>query len=323
MYKREFDALVSSKKLPNYMLLYGACEYQIQIAEDEILNFWGKEGVLKFYFDEYDFKSARAYLSQSSLFGDQNTLILKVEKSPPSKEIEALIELCNKNDINNLLLVFFGDDAKAKTLIKPFGKNFVRFFKPNLNEALTFLHVEAKKINLNISNFALQHLYTTHNENLSFSVNELEKLALLNKEISVKDIDNLVCGMGEVSIEDFIVKLLDKKDIVQMYKSINENGSVDEIRLINSLQSYLAGLFAFHSYIKLNGNFDALKILGYPLPPQLAKQRADQSIRLKLDTYSKLFTILVNTEYELKTNSHIDKNSLLIATFLELQRALN
>ncbi|MDR0761762.1 MAG: DNA polymerase III subunit delta [Campylobacteraceae bacterium] len=322
MYKRDFDLLLSSKNIPRTIFLYGACDYQLSLLEDEILKSWGEGEILKFYFDEYDFKSAKSYLSQSSLFGDKNIALLKLEKAPPQKEIEELVKLCEKNDINHLLFVFYGEDAKAKDIAKAFGKSFVRVFKPNPSEAIKFLSNEAKKRDLNISSFVLQNLYAVQNENLSLAVSELSKLSLLNKEITIADIDNLVFGMGNVELETFIVKLLGSEKIISLYKTINESGTVDEIRLINAIQSHLSQLFLFHAYIKMNGSFDAEKILGHPLPPQIAKQRSETAMRIKLKTFSSLFKVLINAEFALKTNSNLDKESYMLSTLLEIQECL-
>ncbi|MDR1614524.1 MAG: DNA polymerase III subunit delta [Campylobacteraceae bacterium] len=322
MYKRDFDLLLASKNIPRALFLYGACEYQLSLLENDILSSWGEGEVLKFYFDEYDFKTVKAYLSQSSLFGDKNIVLLKLEKAPSQKEIEEFVRLCEKNDINHLLFIFYGEDAKAKDAAKAFGKSFVRVFKPNPNEALKFLSSEAKKINLNISGFVLQNLYSVQNENLSLAVSELPKLSLLNKEITNADIDNLVFGMGSVELETFINKLLNGENITNLYKTISGSGSIDEIRLINAIQSHLYQLFLFHAYIKINGSFDAEKILGHPLPPQIAKQRSEMAMRIKIKTFGKLFKILTNAEFSLKTNSNLDKDSYMLSTILEMQNML-
>jgi DNA polymerase-3 subunit delta len=322
MYKRDFDLILASKNIPRLLFLYGACDYQLSLLENEILTAWGKDNILKFYFDEYDFKSAKAYLSQTSLFGDKNIILLKLEKAPVQKEIEELAKLCEKNDVNHLLFIFYGDDAKAKVIAKIFGKSFVRVFKPNTAEAVKFLSSEAKKINLNISDFVLHNLYSVQNENLFLAVNELKKLSLLNKEISIADIDNLVFGMGNVELETFITKLLNKEKIIGLYKTINESGTIDEIRLINAIQSHLFRLFLFHAYIKINGSFDAEKILGHPLPPQIAKQRSETAMRIKTKTFAKLFKILTNAEFILKTNSNLDKESCMLSTLMRVQECL-
>ncbi|MDR1975504.1 MAG: DNA polymerase III subunit delta [Campylobacteraceae bacterium] len=322
MYKKDFDLILASKNIPRALFLYGACDYQLSLLEGEILALWGGGEMLKFYFDEYDFKGAKAYLSQASLFGDKNIMLLKLEKAPAQKEVEELVELCKKNDINHLLFIFYGEDAKAKDITKAFGKSFVRVFKPNPSEAVKFLSNEAKKINLNISGFVLQNLYAVQNENLSLAVSELAKLSLLNREVSNIDIDNLIFGMGNIELETFVTKLLNGDKITAMYKTISQNGVIDEIKLINAIQSHLFGLFLFHSYIKINGSFDAEKILGHPLPPQLAKQRSETAMRLKPKTFAKLLKTLTNAEYALKTNSNLDKESYMISTLIEVQECL-
>jgi DNA polymerase-3 subunit delta len=322
MYKRDFDLLLSSKNIPRTIFLYGACDYQLSLLENEILKLWDEDNILKLYFDEYDFKSAKSYLNQTSLFSNKNIFLLKLEKAPPQKEIEELTKLCEKSDVNHFLFIFYGEDAKAKEIAKAFGKSFVRVFKPNPNEALKFLIDEAKKIDLNISNFVLQHLYSTHNENLSLSINELAKLSLLNREISNFDIDNLIFGMGDIALETFITKLLNDEKIINMYKTVAQNGTIDEIRLINAIQSHLFQFFLFHAYIKMNGTFDPEKILGHPLPPQIAKQRSEMAMKIKSKTFAKLFKVLVNAEYALKTNSNLDKESYIISTLLKLQECL-
>ncbi|MDR1461169.1 MAG: DNA polymerase III subunit delta [Campylobacteraceae bacterium] len=322
MYKKDFDLLLNSKNIPRALFLYGACDYQLSFLENEILNLWEGSEVLKFYFDEYDFKAAKTYLSQASLFGDKNIMLLKLEKAPPQKEVEELVKLCEKSDINYFLFIFYGEDAKAKELTKSFGKSFVRVFKPNQNDAIKFLNNEARKINLNISGFVLQNLYLVQNENLSLAVSELAKLSLLNREVSIADVDNLVFGMGNVELETLITKLLNGEKIVGLYKMVSQSGTVDEIRVINAIQSHLFQLFLFHAYIKINGSFDAEKILGHPLPPQIAKQRSEIAMRLKPKIFTKLFKVLTNAEFALKTNSNLDKESYILSALLEMQSFL-
>jgi DNA polymerase-3 subunit delta len=324
MYKREFDLLLASKNIPRALFLYGACDYQLSLLENEILTSWGRGEVLKFYFDEYDFKALKAYLSQASLFGDKNIALLKLDKAPPQKELEELVRLCEKNDMNYLLLIFYGEDTKnLKEMVKKvFDKSFIRVFKPSPNEALKFLSIEAKKIDLNISGFVLQSLYSVQNENLSLAVSELPKLSLLNKEITNIDIDNLVFGMGSVELEAFATKLLNGESVTNLYKTISQSGNISEINLINAIQSHLFKLFLFHAYIKINGSPDAESILGYSLPPQIAKQWSEMAIRMKSKTFGKLFKIFTNAEFTLKTNSNLDKESFMLSTLLEIQSLL-
>lgn len=328
MYKREFENLLKAKKIPKVSFFYGACEYQNNFLANELLLLLGanSEEKLTLYFDEYTFSTAKNFISQSSLFGDRNILILKTDKPLPTKEAETLIELCGKNDSSYLIYQFFGEDKKALTLTKLFEKSshalFVRLFKADMNEALNILSAQANKQGLSIDRYVLQHLYTVHMEDLSLCANEFEKLSLLGKEITINDIDRLVYGLGSVSMEHFMTKLFEKKDLSEIYERIIEGGGVEEMRILNATQSHLSQLFLFHAYIKMHGSFDAKAILGYALPQPIAQQRSHQSIKIDLTTYHKLFELLAHTEYKLKKVSGVEKNALLLSSLIKLQSYL-
>ncbi len=324
MYKREFENLLNSNRLPKSILLYGECDYQNNYFADKIIFSWSEpeDEKLLLHYDEYDFTTAKNHLNQSSLFGGQNIILIKTDKTIPKKELDTLIGLCEKSENSFLLFQYFGDSKKATTIAKSFKKNFVRFFKPNLGEALNLLHVKAKEVGLNINNYALQHLYLLQLEDLSLCVNEFEKLSILNKEITVSDIDRIVYGLGSVGLDSFIEKLLKKENIKESFATLCESGNADEVRVINAIQSYLSQLLLFHMYIKIHGSFDARAILGYPLPPQLAKQRADHSIKIDMQSYKNMLEHLTNSELTLKKLKNIDKNSYLISSLIKLQSYL-
>ncbi|ACZ11895.1 DNA polymerase III subunit delta [Sulfurospirillum deleyianum] len=328
MYKREFETTLKSGKIPKSTLLYGACHYQNNFLATEILRLLkvNPDEKTVMYFDEYAFASAKNFLSQSSLFGDRNIFILKSDKTVPTKELEVLIDLCAKNDSSYFIYQYFGEDKKATPMSKLFEKKnegaFVRLFKADFNEALQLLQNHANALGLLIDRYALQHLYMIHMEDLSLCANECEKLLSLNKEIHINDINTLVYGLGSVSMDRFIAKLLEKKDIKEDFERLVEGDGMDEIRIINAIETYVSQLFLFHSYVKLHGSFDAKAILGYPLPSQLATQRYEQSIKIQLATYQALFSLLTSTEYHLKKTSHLDKNCFLLSSLIKLQSYL-
>ncbi|HIP45035.1 MAG TPA: hypothetical protein EYG93_06865 [Sulfurospirillum arcachonense] len=324
MYKREFENLLNSNKLPKTILFYGECNYQNNYFSDKVIENWSEPGdeKLLFHYDEYDFTTAKNHLSQSSLFGGQNIIIVKSDKAIPKKELDILVGLCEKSDNSFLLFQYFGDSKKATSIAKSFKKSFVRFFKPNLGEALSLLNLKAKEVGLNINGYTLQHLYMLHLEDLSLCVNEFEKLALFNREIHSVDIDRVVFGLGSVGLDNFVEKLLKKEDVKDSFVVLSESGEADQVKVINSIQSYLSQLLLFHMYIKMNGTFDARAILGYPLPPQLAKQRADHSIRIDMQSYKNMLEHLAKSELTLKKMKNIDKNSYLISSLIKLQSYL-
>jgi len=324
MYKRDFEGLLNSNRLPKSMLLYGECDFQNNYFSTKVTEQWSEAGdeKLLLHYDEYDFTTVKNHLSQSSLFGGQNIVVIKSDKAIPKKELDVLVALCEKSDNSFLLFQYFGDSKKAANIAKSFKKNFVRFFKPNLGEALSLLNLKAKEVGLNISGYSLQHLYQLQLEDLSLCVNEFEKLALFDREVQSSDIDRVVYGLGAVGLDGFVEKLLKKEDIKDSFLTLSESGGADEVRVINAIQSYLSQLLLFHMYIKMNGTFDARAILGYPLPPQLAKQRADHSIRIEIQTYKNMLEHLAKTELALKKVKNLDKNSYLISSLIKLQAYL-
>jgi DNA polymerase III subunit delta len=328
MYKREFEALLKAKKIPKALFLYGACEYQNNYLAQELLRLLDvcAEEKMLMYFDEYHFASAKNFIAQSSLFGDRNILIIKTDKAIPAKELETLVELCGKNESSYLICQFFGEDKKATPSTKAFEKashaQFVRLFKAELGDALSLLEKHAFTIGLRIDRYVLQHLYLVHAEDLSLCINECEKLSLLERDVSIQDIDTLVYGLGTVSMEHFMAKLFEKKDISEVFERLIEGDGMEEMRVLNAIESHLCQLFLFHSYIKLHGSFDAKAILGYALPTPIATQRSNQSIKIDLKTYQTLFELLLNTEYTLKKLSNVDKNTQLLSSLIKLQSYL-
>lgn len=327
MYKRELENLLRNNSLPKSIFLYGACSYQIDYFGEQIANIWsgGVEEITTFYFDDYDFSTVKNYLNQSSLFGDKNIVVLKIQKTIPKKELDVLVSICKKTDYSFLLVQNY-DEQKAKNMTKSFAKkqssDFVRFFRLHVNEAVGFIAQKAKLLHINIQPYAMQHLLLTHNENLSLAIGELPKLAILEHEVTKSDIDRLVYGLGGVGLDNFISNLVEKKDIKKEFQTLSEGGEYDEIFIINSLQSYISQLFLFHSFMKINGHFDARAVLGYPLPPDIAKRRASQCVRLSVSTYEEMLKSLAFAEITLKKGSFADKNTYLLSLLLKLQKIL-
>jgi DNA polymerase-3 subunit delta len=178
------------------VLLYGANEYLIDYYIDLYKSeLDAKESMLTLYFDEWDFTLAKTYLSQTSLFGGTNLLIVKNDKKIPKKELDRLIELVQKSSDNYFLFEYKGVAKDAKSLQASFspkkGANWLRLFEPSLRENIAFLQRKSTHIKLEIDHYALQHLLLLLNNNLALCANELNKLAILKGKVTSKDIDRL------------------------------------------------------------------------------------------------------------------------------------
>jgi len=325
MYKRELDNLIKDSAFPKSLLLYGEEFYTSYYIKKILPLITVKDNILSYFFDEYDFAGAKNFISQPSLFGDINLLYIKHDKKIAKKELDTLVELCKINSNSFFYFEFLGEDRVAKDLTKSFSKkkgaDFVRFFKPTVGESINILSQRARELNLNIDAQAIRELLMVENDNLSLCFKELEKLALLDRKITSNDIREHIFGVGEIVLDDFIVKLLKKEDIKGEVETIIESGS-DEIRVINAISNYITMLLEFHLYIKANGSFDTKEILGYPLPPVLAKERASLSIKITPLQYELMIKELLKSEFLLKNEKNVDKNTILYATLIKLQSFL-
>ncbi|MDH4945101.1 DNA polymerase III subunit delta [Sulfurimonas sp. C5] len=320
MYKAEFDKHIQNKSVSNAFVFFGESIFLIDMYTKLMTNIEDANAIT-FYYDEYDFNSAKAHLSQASLFGDRNILIIKSEKKVNKKELDTLLELCEKNPDNVFVYAYYGSDHKTYT--KAFAKTkamSVRFFNPKDYEAQNIVLSLASQKDIKIDKYTIAHLLKIHNSDISLAANELDKLSVFDREISTKDIDNIVFGLGEINLEDFIKKLLEKRDITEDLQNILEHGE-DEIRILTTITSYITQLYMFNIYIRVNGAPNALDILGYPAPKFVVDAKANQAIKIKPQTYYKLHELLLQNELKMKS-SHNDKGAILRSTLIKLQKTL-
>ncbi len=318
MYKAEFDKILERGVKERNFILFGESAFFIdrycaQLSDIEDAN------KLTFYFDEYDFASAKTHLGQASLFGGTNLLVIKSEKKIPKKELETLFELCNKGD-NRFVYAYYGSDHKSyNNAFKKLGVLTVRFFTPKHNEAISILMQEANKNGLQIDNYTLNHLLSLHNGKVELALSELEKLALLAQgPIGNKDIDALVYGMGEVDLQTFIKEFWQKKDFLPNLERLLESGE-DEIRIVTALNTFLHELYLFNIYIRINGHADAKAILGYNPPQFVINEKAQMAMKIKPKTYYVLTKKLLDAELKMKSANN-DKRAILYATLLEISK---
>ena len=322
MYKNEFDKHIQNKTVSNSFIFFGESNFLIDMYTKMLTNV-EDANILNYYFDEYDFNSAKAHLSQGSLFGDRNILIIKSEKKIPKKDLDSLLELCDKNPDNIFVYAYYGADYKTYNNKKAFAKTnvmSVRFFHPKEYEAQNIVFQLAQEKNVNIDKFTISHLLKIHNGDIALAANEIEKFRVYDRAITTKDVDNLVYGLATINLDDFIKKLLEKKDFRPDLLNILEHGE-DEIRIVSAITSYLTQLYMFNIYIRINGAPNALEILGYPAPSFVVEQKASVAIKIKPLTYSKLHELLLNSELQMKS-ANVDKSAILLSSLIRLQKLL-
>jgi DNA polymerase III subunit delta len=322
MYQREFDQKLK-QALPKAVLLYGENDYLIDHYIDLYVNQTdAKESMLSLYHDEWDFEQAKNFLSQTSLFGGTNLVVVKHDKKIPKKELDILVELANKNDDNYFLYAYTGAAKDAKSMQAAFtekkGGVWVRFFEPNIRDGVAMLQQKAQQIHLDIDHYALQHLMLLLNNNLALCANELEKLAILNMKVTSKDIDNLVYSTAPLATEQLLIDLFNKKPITDTITKLLDLGE-DEASLLRSTQYFVNQIFLFHAYIKLHGHVDSAAILGYKLPKHIEDQKAQLALRVKSAALLKIFEHLLESEIRIKQAPATQKEVMLYSMLIKLQ----
>lgn len=320
MYKNEFDKHIQNNSISNSFVLFGESSFLIDMYTKKLTAI-EDASLLQFYHDEYDFNSAKAHLSQASLFGGQNILIIKSEKKVPKKDLDILIDYCEKNPDNLFVYAYYGNDHKTYT--KAFSKKStmsVRFFNPNQGESIFTVAQVARESSVNIDNYTITHLLGIHNGDVALACNEIDKFRVHDREITTKDVDNLVFGLAQINVDDLIKKLFNKKDFKDELLNIIEHGE-DEIRVITAITAYLTQLYMFNIYIRVNGAPNAMDILGYPAPKFVVEEKSALSLRFKPNTYYKLHELLLESELKMKS-SNVDKSSILLSTMIRVQQLL-
>jgi DNA polymerase-3 subunit delta len=323
MKRQDLDRLIQSGTPPRTIMLYGDSHFLIDRYTRQ-LGAYQDANLLSLYHGEYDFSQAKAHLSQGSLFGGQNVLIIKSEKKVPKKDLDTLIALSEKNPDNVLIYAYYGTDFK-KTTTAAFtpksGGVAIRFFTPYAGEAKNILMQEAGALKIQLDQHAAFHLLELHNHDLALSCNELEKLQIFQRPVGIKEIDALVHGMGEVKIDQLIQRVLRKEEFLDDLQRVLESGE-DEIRILTAISGFVTQLYLFYVYIKLHGSANSAEILGFRLPPSVEKERTQLCIRFKQHTYTQMLALLMESELKMKSSGTPEKNALLIASLIQLQNLL-
>lgn len=301
MYRKDLDSLLK-KSAPRAVLLYGESDFLIHYYSLKIAKqITEPSNKTTFYYSDYDFRAVMDILGQSSLFGDENLVVLKLDKKLPKKEIDSLLNAISHNANNSLIVEFYRSDSKTnaeysqdfRTFASAFkgdGVIDVRFFAPNFYESLALLRERANELNLKIEDRLLGVILDLQNNDLSIAHNELEKFTIFDTPISVDDIHRLCYGLGSVSIDELYNAIFDKKDAYDILQKIQEEG-LDDMEILRDMERYFYQLFLFFAYIKSNGSPNAKDILGFAPPQMIVDKIAARSIRIKEGGYQSIFEI--------------------------------
>ena len=317
MYRNEFDNHLRQNKKFNAYMFYGQSVFLVEHYALKIARLHGQnDEIEKLYFDDYDFKYAKDKLLQSSLFSSNNILLIKLEKKVPKKEVEELIEACNINPDSTVIFSCLGD-SDFKTMGNYFSPKTnsvsIRMFSPSNPEAIKLLENEAKGLNINYDISALNHLYFMHKNDLSLCMNDLSKLAILDKKITSDEVNTYCFGIGNVSFEEFLNNLIEGNDISEDLTLLLDEG-VNEIYLLTQVTSFVQQLFMISSYARAIGAPNPKEILGFIPPKNIWERKSKLAINIKPEVFQKMLEYLLNIELEFKTSKIDNQNLYLQAT---------
>jgi len=323
VYQKDLDALLlkDSSGLPCSFLLFGYCRYLSTLYCERLLTlFSGESDTLKMYFDEYNFESAKNFLSQSSLFGDKLILVVKNDKKIPKKDVKELIEAAQRN--NGLFIFeYFGDISVNKEDYHKTFSSFTRFFQPNnLQEIVALARTEATKYNLSIEDKYLSKIAYAMNMDLELISNEIRKLSALDLPIDDEIIKNVVLNNENINSDKFYELVLLKKSFAQELEFILEKQGSSEVDVTLGFERFVYDILLTKLSIKLFG--DAKSAFGYNPPQEILKMRQTLAVSIKDDNLTKILDTLLQTDSELKKSKNPDKKLLLVQNLIKIQSFL-
>lgn len=331
MDKKALD-LYLQKSAPQATLLYGDGEFWIGYYSKKIASMiTTPENVMSFYYEEYNYSQVYDLLSQSSLFGDNTLVVLKIDKKISKKELGNFLEALRKNANNSLIIEFYKKDSRSvgdysrdyKEMASAFKAERaieVRFFAPRIAESQKILEQKSQELGIKIHPRVLACLLEMQNWDLSIALKELEKFALFDKEIEVEDVLNLCSALGSFEVEDLIGALIRKKDVAGIYARLEEEG-VDDMSILNAISTHFYRLFLVFSYMRAYGEIDIKASLGYLPPPQIVNSLKQEAMAIREEQYKEIFELCLQWRQSIMQGRAKILNSLMaLRRFQEILR---
>jgi DNA polymerase III delta subunit len=276
---------------------------------------------LKLYYDEFNFSAAFTHLSSPGLFNEGNLLVVRIDKKIESKNLTALLNAIGKNATSYMLFIYEADDAKAKlAYLKEEGfYAVVRFFAPKLEEAKRILKEAAAKIDAELNDAQAQHLLKINENNLSFAIADLGKIAVYDQTNSAL-IDLISAGHSDGDCYRLIETLVEKRQSFypELERLFLQNAT--EMSVLLELIGAFRQLFMFSCAMRL-GN-DSKDFLGYFLPKDIDEARKKLASRFKPSRWVKILEALSELELSFKQTATQEKKALLYAFLIKLQTTL-
>ncbi|MBX7491460.1 DNA polymerase III subunit delta [Helicobacter turcicus] len=336
MYKKELDTKLAKNIPIRAIFLYGADAFLIGYYGEKIAKIALDRGCEKnsFHFNAFDFQNALNCFLQGSLFGNEALVWIKVDKKIPKKQLDSLVEALLKNGNGTLILEFYQAENKtsveymadARTMVGSFGASLakhgvfeVRFFVPNLYEAMPILQEYARELQIKIPDFLLHKIFEQQNLDLGLSIAELRKYGIFEQEITAEMIESLGYGLGSVEVDEILELLLLKKPYFMKLSQFIEQG-FDENQLVRAVQKYFFTLFLLTSHIRLKGDSNLSEALGYNPPKAILDRKKAFATTIKETQYESIFFVLNTWREELFKG--INRGNGFLSALIKIQAIL-
>jgi DNA polymerase-3 subunit delta len=208
----------------------------------------------------------------------------------------------------------------TRSFAKKNGVDSCRFFKLNPYESLAVLKDIAREKNINIQDHTINHLLVLQDYDLGLCSSELDKLSLLEHEITNKDVDILSFNLSHITSETLVDNFFNKVELKSDIQRFLDEGGLER-DLINALTTYITKLFEATIYMKIYGNFDARAVLGYIPPKQILDKIGGRAVRLDFEKYNEILSLLGELTLDISRIT-IDKASILISRLNKIQAIL-
>ncbi|MDR1452087.1 MAG: hypothetical protein LBI57_07155 [Helicobacteraceae bacterium] len=324
MKQRDFDRRLSSSPPLKAAILWGDPSLTEIYADRYLKRLPGDLSVVKLYYDEFDLSAALTHLSSPGLFNEGNLLIARIEKKIDLKVVSSLLEAIRKNKASYMLLIYEAEDAKAKSAALEKGEKggefyaVVRFYPPKTPEAAKALIDAAAKKGLELSDAQARRLLSVNDDNLSFALTDLDKLAVYGETTSAL-IDFVGAGYSDGDCFRLISALIDKRPFYAELERLFLQTD-NEMEILLELNRAFRQLFAFFCAMRLGK--EIRDFLGYVLPKDIDEARRELASRFRRSRWVNVFEALSALELSFKQSDVREKRSLLYALLIRFQTNL-
>lgn len=309
MYEKDFPRVLNQKI--DYFFIYGSCELSLFLRLEQLKKKFSCEQKLFLSQSDYSLNTAYDFLSQNSIFSNSKLLIIESTKALSSKDLKALISLCD----DEKKLIFCLRNIKAQADIeKVFNGYFLRVFdKKNTNERMNILNDFCAFYNIKASYEAL--LFLERNYEFDIFKAGCELLKYKNLSLNINDLKEQVSEDDFINFDDFFFAFIFNDEVNNLIYSIVN--SEDSIALLNKLYSQFLRLFSIIAYVKENANIDFKVCLGYTPPIDVCK-KLEQAARI-IDYKTKdILLLLQECELDLKRYSSDYSQQKMISQLIKL-----